>query len=124
MRPNMFVDQYFADDMQQDTFRLVAGWVFEAQRALHDKQLDSLERKISCLMLLAMPRIPKKYKEDYRSRRNSIRDRLYGKTQLTPGALSSLLDDMEDLLEDVLYELDRAGILYRIRADVNSIAAE
>jgi hypothetical protein len=112
------------DDMQEDTYRIVAGWIIQAQNSYNRADPKGFEKCLSCLMHLALPQIKVKERATFRERRDAIRDALYGVTPLEPKALSKVFDQAEDLFIDVLDVLNRAGILFKMRADLNSIAAD
>lgn len=112
-----------AEDAQEDAFRIVVLWIVEASVALRDMNLEALERNVSCLLIMGYPLMKDGEMQAVKARRDSIRSRLYSKPRPNAEERSQLLLELEELLEIVVNTLNVAGILYRSKADMNSMAA-
>lgn len=118
-----FIDGYGADDMQQDTYRIVAALVYESMRSYRAKQPANLERDVSSLFLLVRMRLKKERRAEMKKKLDEVKNLLYGRASLTIPQQNDLFDKEEELLGEILEELDNAGILYRARSDLNALVA-
>lgn len=106
--------------MQDDTYKIIAGLLFDCIIAKRQKDIKSYYDTIEDLYDLAHNRI----KMDLKEPLDAVRQEIYGiGAQRGPFHESKCLEDLRELYREITKALDDAGILFRIRADLDRLVA-
>jgi hypothetical protein len=112
------------ESMEDETYRLIALWVFACQEALRRREPEGLERGLSCLMPIVIPAAGKNDRTDLLRARDDLRTTLYGQgTRRDEQVLSRALDEGEALLITCCTILYDKHLLLGTHVDLNSISA-
>lgn len=119
-----FVNYADNDDMQNDTFKIITELFIDAIRMYRMTEVKLLYRDIDAIFLMSHKKLEGKIPDDFEKRLNDMREIIFsvpegeGEGQLV---LSAAFDELRCLLKELTAGLDEAGLLFKMRTDLDSL---
>ena len=101
--------------MQDDTFKIIATYVWQASESLKLKDIHLLESNMDAVLSYVHPRIPPTIVDEF----ERIRSSLYGDKydDMDGRDVSVLFDELRRCYWEMTGALDKQGLLFRARVD-------
>lgn len=113
------------DDMQDDTFKVLIGYSMEIDRAYMMRDPGTMLSMVEIFYGYVRNRMDKEDRVEMKERINHLKDMLYSpdyQSEEPPTVVNSIiLDELRDIRDDLLSILDTIGILFKARADLDSL---
>lgn len=117
-----FISQESREDMQSDTFSLVASLIEMCLAQLINKDLERLHDSMKALMVVVHMRLPPETRANF----EALTNQLYGEDSVLNDVYgrSSALDNATELLMEITTALDKEGILFKEKTDLDALTAQ
>lgn len=114
-----FINLQDREDMQDSTFKIVAGLIAAAIEAKSGKDLKTYLNWVEDLYDLSYRRIEDK--EAITQELERINNIIYKEGPKNEKELSKALDDVRNIYRRILADLDNAGLLFRAQANLDEL---
>lgn len=116
------------DNMQEDTFSLIANQLFLIDIAYRQKNVQELHGLLDSMYLFVWNRLNKEENNEVETKLKGIANILYTKQDELSGdgglLMSRLLDDCRTIIKMLTKALDRTGILFKIQTDLDELVKQ
>lgn len=120
-----YVDYSRKDDMQDETYSLITRTFEVAANAYLIKNADMLYTSIRVLYTYTQPRMSMEKKKEFKDKLEEVSSIIYQQREeedeQVEYEMTNSMDVLMELLDDIAFELDQLGILYKMRTDPDKI---
>lgn len=117
-----FISYEQKEDMQDDTFKMIASLIYDAIRSYRDKDVESLFSDIDTIYTTLHVYTESQVPDGFNDRVDELRKKLYSDSvDHSPEAMSRHFEEARKLWRDLAGALTKGGLMLRARVDKSEL---